>query len=153
MRRTMHDRPSSRLYLTRRHKCAIYGTIGVLWVSGAAWLVAHYFLRQRGPFGDAPNPAEHWLMMAHGAGAFASLWLGGWLWRGHVTPWRRNGTRRSSGNVLLWIGAVLIASGWLLYYASGESLRAGVSLLHWSVGLALAAAMLAHALRSARYRG
>ncbi len=146
-----HD-PNSRRYLTQRQRTAIYGTLGVLWLSGAIWLPVHYFLRQHGPFGDMPNPAEHWLIVAHGAGAFAALWLGGWLWRGHVTPWRRSGTRRRSGDALLWVGGVLIASGYLLYYAPGDSLRNGISIMHWSVGLTSVVAILVHRARSGRYR-
>jgi hypothetical protein len=140
------------MYLTRRQKTAIYGVLGALWLSGALWLPVHFFLRQHGEFGDVPNPLEHWLIVAHGAGAFAALWLGGWMWRAHVTPWRRIGLRRRSGTTLLWIGGVLIVSGYLLYYAPGELPRACISPLHWVVGLVAVAALLVHALRSERYR-
>ena len=152
MKRRLRQGPRSRAFLTRRQKFAVYGVFALLWISGAVWLPVHYFLRQQGPFGEVPNPAEHWLIVAHGAGAFAALWLGGWLWRAHVTPWRRAGTRRNSGNALLWIGGVLIVSGWLLYYAAGDSLRDAVSLVHWIVGLAAALALLVHTLRSSGYR-
>lgn len=152
MKRRLRQGAHSRAFLTRRQKYAVYGICALLWISGAIWLPVHYLLRQQGPFGDVPNPAEHWLIVAHGAGAFAALWLGGWLWRAHVTPWRRAGMRRNSGNALLWVGGGLIVSGWLLYYAAGDSLRAAVSLAHWSVGLAAAPALLAHALRSSGYR-
>jgi len=152
MKRRLRQGSHSRAFLTRRQKFAVYGVFALLWISGAVWLPVHYFLRQQGPFGDVPNPAEHWLIVAHGAGAFAALWLGGWLWRAHVTPWRRAGTHRDSGNALLWIGGVLIVSGWLLYYAAGDWLRDAVSLAHWIVGLAAALALLVHALRSSGYR-
>jgi len=146
-----HD-PNSRRYLTRRQKAAIYGALGLLWLSGAVWLVLHFYFPQRGPFGDLPNPAEHWLMVVHGAAVFAALWAGGWLWRGHVTPWQRSGTRRRSGNGLLWTGAALIVTGYLLYYAPGDSLRSWISITHWSVGLASVVAILVHMARSGRYR-
>lgn len=152
MRGAIQHRPSSRLYLTRRQKLGIYAVAALLWISGASWVGVHYFLQQRGPFGNVPNAAEHWLVVAHGAGAFAGLWLGGWLWRAHVTPWRRHGTRRNSGNALLWIGGVLIVSGYMLYYVAGETLREWSSLTHWGVGLALPLVLLTHALRSRRYR-
>ncbi len=152
MRRGKHHGASSRAYLTRQQKTIIYGVFALLWISGAVWLLVHYFLPLHGPFGDVPNPAERWLIAAHGAGAFAGLWLGGWLWRAHVTPWRRAGTHRHSGNTLLWIGGVLIVSGYLLYYASGDSTRDWISLTHWIAGLTLPLCLLTHALRSQRYR-
>ncbi len=152
MRRRFHHGPSARQYLTRRQKWCIYGVLGTLWSSGVLWLLVHYWLPQHGPFGDVPNPAEHWFLVVHGAGAFATLWLGGWMWHAHIMPWRRSGMRRRSGETLLWVGGVLIATGYLLYYAADETTRHWVSLAHWLVGLSLAAALLAHALRSRRYR-
>lgn len=148
---TRHD-PNARRYLTPRQKNAIYAALGLLWLSGAVWLPLHFCFLQRGPFGDLPNPAEHWLMVVHGAAAFAALWAGGWLWRGHVTPWKRSGTRRRSGDALLWIGGALIATGWLLYYAPGDSARNAISIAHWSIGLASVVAILVHRARSGRYR-
>jgi len=52
--------------------------------------------------------------------------------------------------VLIAIGAFLIASGYLLYYASDW--RDAIRVLHWSIGLLLALPLSVHALRSGRYR-
>ena len=146
-----HDmRP--RVHLSRRQRAWIYGILAVLWGSGAAWLVAHYFLRARGEFADAPGPAEPWLLALHGAAAFATLWLCGWIWAAHVRPWWRNGKRRSSGVVLGAMIGALVASGYLLYYAADEALRHVIAVLHWVIGLPLGAVVVAHALRSHRYR-
>jgi len=51
---------------------------------------------------------------------------------------------------LIAIGGFLIASGYLLYYASDW--RDAIRVLHWSIGLLLALPLLVHALRSGRYR-
>jgi hypothetical protein len=144
--------PVPRLYLTRRGKLAIYGVFGAVWGSGVLWLIFHYFLQAPGEFGVEANPIEHPLLMLHGAAAFAALLLGGWLWKAHVAPWWDSPNRRHSGVALIAFGAVLIVSGWLLYYAGGDTLRAWTALLHWSIGLALALPLLVHALRSGRYR-
>ena len=144
--------PAPRLYLTRRGKFAIYGVLGATWGSGVLWLVVHYFLARQGEFGAEPHPLEHWSLALHGAGAFATLLLGGWLWKAHVAPWWDSPNRRHSGIVLIALGAVLIGSGYLLYYASGDALRELIGKLHWIVGLALALPLLVHALRSGRYR-
>ena len=139
-----------RLHLSRRAKLAIYAVLGATWISGVAWLVLHYLLVRRGEFGDEPHPLEHWSLALHGASAFAAVWLGGWLWQAHVLPWWNSSNRRSSGIVLIAIGGFLIASGYLLYYASDW--RDAIRVLHWSIGLLLALPLLVHALRSGRYR-
>ena len=142
-----------RMHLSPRAKALIYAVLGVAWGSGVLWLVFHYFFPHHGEFGDEPNPLEHPLIVLHGAGAFAALWLAGWLWTTHIVPWWNSPSRRSSGIVLIAMGALLVVSGWLLYYASGDELRHWVTVLHWSIGLLLAVPAAVHALRSKRYRG
>jgi hypothetical protein len=139
-----------RLHLSRRAKLAIYAVLGATWGSGTLWITIHYLFARHGEFGDEPHPLEHPLLALHGACAFAALWLGGWLWHAHVLPWWNSSNRRSSGIVLIAIGGFLIASGYLLYYASDW--RDAIRVLHWSIGLLLALPLLVHALRSGRYR-
>ena len=138
--------------LSRRQKVAIYGVCAALWGSGALWLVFDYFLQRTGPFGPEPNPAEHWLIVLHGATAFVALWMGGWLWGAHITPWWHRQKRRNSGKVLIGFGALLIVSGWLLYYAGDDALRRYTAITHWLLGLAFVVPFLVHGLRSARHR-
>jgi hypothetical protein len=141
-----------RLYFSRRGKLVVYAVLGVTWSSGLAWLILHYLLTRHGEFGDEPHPLESWALALHGACAFAGLWLGGWLWSTHISPWWISHKRRSSGIVLIGMAVLLIVSGYLLYYASDENIRGAIRILHWSVGLALALPVLVHALRSGRYR-
>ncbi len=42
--------------------------------------------------------------------------------------------------------AVLIASGYLLYYAGGERRARSVSVMHWAIGLAVPLPFLVHRL-------
>ena len=147
-RKTMRGRG----HFSRRRKFLIYGVLAALWGSGALWLVFHYFLPQRGPFGNMPNPAERWLIALHGAAAFATLWMGGWLWHAHVAPWWRNGKRRRSGMFLVVLGGALIVSGYALYYANDDGLRRFASTLHWLLGLLFALPLVIHGVRSGRYR-
>lgn len=136
---------SLRARLSPRREKLVYAILGALWFSGVAWLVFRYFLRVPGEFGELPHPLESWWLRLHGAAAFATLWLLGLLWPTHVLPaWRAR--RRASGIVLAVLMAVLVASGWLLYYG-GEATRTAVSPLHWILGLALALPLLWHALR------
>lgn len=152
MKRHRRDAQQPRLYLSRRSKLAIYTVLGATWGSGAFWLIFHYLFSSQGEFGPQAHPLEHPLLVLHGACAFSALWLGGWLWSVHVQPWWSSHRRRRSGTVLIVLGAILITSGYLLYYAGGDTLREWTALAHWSVGLALVVPVLVHALRSGRYR-
>ena len=149
-KRLVARRPS--LELTRRRKFLIYAILVSTWSSGALWLMLHYFAQRRGDFGIEPHPLEFWMLALHGACAFATLWLAGWIWTTHILPWWHGQRRRNSGIVLIAVAGVLIVSGYLLYYASGDAVREWVSLIHWCVGLAAAIPMVVHALRSRRYR-
>jgi hypothetical protein len=115
-----------------------------VWLSGALWLVFHDFLARSGEFGLTAHPLEQWWLRAHGAFAFASLWLLGFLSVAHVGgrwAWRR---QRRSGLVLLGVYIWLVVTGYLLYYAGGDAFRAAVSLGHWTVGLVALVFLLLH---------
>jgi hypothetical protein len=114
------------------------------------WLLCHYFLTQHTDFGDAPHPMEHWSLVAHGALAFASLWLMGFLWGAHVVKGWRLRRHRKTGSVLLAIMILLIASGYLLYYLPSDDLRGPTGVIHWVIGLMMPLALLAHWLVRAR---
>ncbi len=134
-------------WFSRRREWLVYGVFGVLWISGATWLVLHYFLQRAGDFGPLPHPLEPWMLKLHGAFAFAALWIGGVLWAVHIVPAWRRGHRRGSGIATLVLFAILAVSGYLLYYGSGDTLRATVALAHWLIGLAVLGPLLVHVLR------
>jgi hypothetical protein len=152
MRHAFRHDTRPRAHLSGRQRAWIYGVLGALWGSGALWLLAHYFFPAHSEFGSTPGAAEPWLLALHGAAAFATLWLCGWMWAVHVRPWWRNGKRRSSGVLLSVTTGFLVVSGYLLYYAADETLRRWIAVLHWLAGLLLGAIVIAHALRSHRYR-
>ena len=135
--------------LRRGRRWLTYGIGLGVWATGALWLVFHYFLRTRGVFGPAENPLTHWWLAAHGLFAFATLWLFGLLWGHHIVGAWKTGRHRVSGSLLFAVLAVLIASGYLLYYAGGDDTRSIVSILHWTVGLALPVPFLVHRLMKA----
>jgi len=83
-------------------------------------------------------------MKIHGAAAMAILILVGMLLTGHVRfAWR---ARRNRGNGSLFLGAfaILTVTGYGLYYAGGEGLRAWTSWIHLAVGLALPLLLILH---------
>jgi hypothetical protein len=127
-----------------RHRYLVWPIVAGVWASGVLWLVFHDFLTHRGEFGATAHPLEHWWLLAHGAFAFASLWLLGFLSVAHVAgrwEWRR---QRGSGLALLAIYIWLVITGYLLYYAGDEQFRAAVSLGHWTVGVAALFFLLLH---------
>lgn len=129
---------------TEKRRWLIYGIGLGLWASGTLWLVFHYFMQEQGEFGPAPNPLEHWWLAAHGLFGFATLWLLGLLWGRHIVSAWKTGRQRISGGLLFGFLIVLIVSGYLLYYTGGDETRSIVSLIHWTIGLALPLPFLVH---------
>jgi hypothetical protein len=141
-------RPTARL--TPRRRSAVHVVGAGLWLSGAAWLLFHFFVRGNGEFGATTHPLEPWALKLHGAFAFATLFVCGLLWGIHIVNGWSTRLRRGTGGALLGVLAWLALSGYLLYYLGDEQLRAATSLLHWTIGLALPLAFLAHRLAPKR---
>jgi hypothetical protein len=138
--------PNGTARLSRTRRLGIYGVGVGLWLSGALWLLFHYFLQVEGPFGSRPHGLEAWWLRLHGAFGFASLWLLGLLWGAHIAHAWSTRRKRWSGSLLLAGLAWLVVSGYLLYYLGDDALRADAALLHWTFGLACPAIFLTHRL-------
>jgi hypothetical protein len=124
----------------------LYGVLGALWVSGAAWLYLQYLAPAGADFGA--HPAQPLWMKLHGLAAMAFLIILGALLPSHVAPGWPKKRQRRSGVALLSLLGVLALSGWGLYYLSDEQGRHGLSLLHWGLGLAGPLFCLAHILKA-----
>jgi hypothetical protein len=122
----------------------VYAVSAGIWLSGLLWLLFHYFLVRNTDYGPAPNPLEHWWLIAHGAMAFASLWLMGYLWATHIVRRWRLGRQRKTGGTLFATMAVLIVSGLLLYYPPSDEWHSATAVIHWVLGLAMPLALTAH---------
>lgn len=134
------------VYLGKARKLLVYGTGLGLWLSGVAWLGLHYFARRETEFGPAPHPFEHWSLVAHGAFAFAGLWVFGLLWSAHIPGAWKTRRHRVTGSVLFLLLCILIVGGFLLYYVGDDNLRPWISLSHWGLGLGLPVTLLWHRL-------
>jgi len=141
-----------RVRLSRRHQAWIYASLGALFVTGVVWLVV------RNPFADdagldaGTSPLAPWSMKLHGAAAMITLVVLGTLLPGHVRRAWNARTARGTGATLLGFNALLIVTGYALYYAGGEDLRAIMSPLHWIAGLALAPTLGVHVWHARRRR-
>jgi hypothetical protein len=116
----------------------------VLWLTGAAWLLLHYFGRVQGQFGPQANPLEPWLLRLHGLTMIAALLGVGSLLVVHIRKGWNYRTQRVLGVVLSSAVGLLILSGYLLYYVGDEDLRNWVSIVHWAIGLGAPIAFILH---------
>jgi hypothetical protein len=132
--------------LGRPRRILLYVIAGGVWATGSVWLALHYLWTGQGTFGRESSPLEPWVLAAHGAFAFACLWVLGVLWDAHILGAWKGRRRRRSGIALLGWAAALVATGYLLYYAGGDALRAVISPLHWVLGLAAPILFAAHRL-------
>jgi hypothetical protein len=139
--------------LSRTRRLLVYGIGTAVWLTGALWVVLHYFFMRQGPFGSSPHPLEFWSLVSHGAAAFASLWLFGLLWGVHVPIGWRMARRRWSGGAVFGLTVWLIVSGYMLYYVGIDEVMSVVGILHWSLGLAAPAFFLLHRFARERRRG
>ncbi|HTS20873.1 MAG TPA: DUF4405 domain-containing protein [Casimicrobiaceae bacterium] len=119
---------------------AFYAALTVLVGSGAWWLAAHYAIE-----GDLARLAqEARALRVHGAAAFAILIAVGAISANHVRRGWSLERNRTSGSAVIALLAILIATGYALYYLVDDASRPAVSLSHWIVGLALAPLIALH---------
>ncbi len=134
------SRPDS-IRLKRLQRYSLYAVLALLFLSGVAWAYWNYLVSSPGDFQIG---AKSWALKVHGAAAMAILVLIGMLLTGHVRfAWRAR-RNRGNGSLFLTMFAVLTVTGYGLYYAGGESLRAWTSWIHLAVGLALPFLLILH---------
>jgi hypothetical protein len=132
--------------LERWHRRSLYALVAALTLSGAVWLIAHFFLRQTSEFGETLHPWEHPAIQVHGALAMIALFLTGALLQLHMRRAHRAGRNRASGWSMVAAFAALSISGYGLYYLAAEQSRFWWSGTHWLLGLALPLLLLLHIL-------
>ncbi len=124
---------------------ALYGTVAALVGSGVWWLGAHYAGAMLLGHDDLYRIGQEALAMkVHGALAFMTVfWLG--VMAVHHIPhgWRQK-RNRLSGSAVIALFAVLVATGYALYYLVSDDTHAPVSLVHWVVGLVLGPLLILH---------
>jgi magnesium-transporting ATPase (P-type) len=135
-----HPRPDS-IQLKSLQRYFLYGVLALLFLSGVAWAYWNYLGASPGDF---ETNSKTWAMKIHGAAAMAVLVLIGMLLSAHVRfAWRAR-RNRANGSFFLSAFTVLTITGYGLYYAGDERLRAWMSWIHLAVGLALPILLLIH---------
>jgi len=132
------------MQLTTRRRRLLQGVLLLLWASGTGWLIAHHWLTRQGEYGPEISPVEPWALRLHGLMALATTAFLGLLWAVHIVRGWTAKRRRGSGGVLFAGAMLLLATGYLLYYASDDNLRGWVSIVHWSLGLVSLPLFLVH---------
>lgn len=120
----------------------ISGTL--LWLSGGAWLLLHYFGQAQGEFGPETNPLEPWLLRLHGLVVIPALVGLGGLLVAHIPKGWSDVPQRRIGLGLAALLLVLIVTGYLLYYVGGDAARDLASATHWITGLGAPALFIWH---------
>lgn len=144
--------PHGPLRLSPRRRLFAWIVGWAVWGSGVAWLVFHYFLPTQGPFGPQANPTEIWWLRGHAAMGFLALWGFGMIWSAHIVPGWHARRRRWSGGTAFAVLAILVASGYLIYYVTDDTWHEGIALVHWIVGLGLPLVVVLHVMRGRRVR-
>ena len=117
-------------------EAAVYGLVAALAVSGFGWLLLHQFVTVEGEFGPSRHPAEHVLIVTHGALSFVFLVLAGMVIEGHVrSAWSKRRNLYTGIGLLSALGLAALTA-LCLYYVADERLRGWTSVAHWSVGAA-----------------
>lgn len=142
------------LHFPRWAKTVLYGNLALSFATGTGWFGIHRWFQTEGEFGPEKHPIEPWLIKIHGASAFLVLIGFGYLLASHVHVGWRTHRNRVLGVSTLTNVAVMILTGYLLYYAGSETFRQQVSWMHLILGLCLPAVLALHVLlgkRAARH--
>jgi hypothetical protein len=133
---------SSTLRLDRRLRRSLYAAFAVLFVTGAAWVLADRLKDSAdGEFWQATIANT---LMLHGGAAMVTLLLLGAIFPIHVARAWRGRLNRVSGSIMVAGNAVLIVTAFGLYYLGAETLRPWASDVHIVTGTALPALIAFH---------
>jgi hypothetical protein len=137
--------------VTPLQKRILYLVTALLWLTGMVWLYFRYISPNQDEFGPQTHPAQHMVLIVHGAAAFAfCAILGATLY--HVRPGWKKKKHRSSGLMLISMCILLITTGWGLYYIGDESGRNINSLIHSAAGAVLPLIIFYHVWQAMKKR-
>lgn len=127
-----------------RKRLAVYGVLGLLWLSGCAWLVLDQFFESKGQFGAMPNAWQPPILLLHGVIAILSMYLLGWVTARHVLRWWPARLRRLSGGALATLFVLLTLSGFALFFVSDDRWQHLAALVHDVIGLGITVFSIQH---------
>ncbi len=138
--------PRHRLPRWQRH--ALHASGALLLLTGLAWLALHYSVGAG--TGELPHPLEAWCLRLHGLVAMLGVFVLGALAAAHIPQgwrlsrrWHLAGQQRT-GLLLCGLAALLVLTGYLLYYFAPDDLRPALGWTHAGLGIAMAGLTLWH---------
>lgn len=132
------------IQLSPRHKRWFYSVIATLFLSGATWVLFGWLAERDASRAELLRSLKPWMLKLHGAAAMAFLVSAGILIPTHIRrAWqaRRN---RTNGVFFVTMMALLIVSGYGLYYFGDEQWRSAASWIHLILGFAAPGLLALH---------
>lgn len=120
--------------LSFRHQAWVYSVLGVLFLSGLAWMIVHYGMARTENEIPLPHPSEPLWLKIHGAAAMVTLLILGTLIPIHIKRAWAMRKNRLTGFIFTSLMAVLVLTGYGLYYSGSETLREWTSWSHMILG-------------------
>lgn len=155
MTRQRHPRPHPphaehppRHRLPAWQRRALHASGVLLLLTGLVWLAVHYSVGAG--TGELPHPLEAWCLRLHGLAAMAALFVLGALAAAHVPQgWRLSRrwqlvSQQRTGLLLCALAALLVFTGYLLYYFAPEDERPWLGGGHAVAGVVMASLVLCH---------
>ena len=130
--------------LSRPVKFLLYSSLGLLLISGIAWLVLHYFFAVQTDYATIPSSYESLALSIHGLAVPVFLIVFGAIFPSHMKRGIKARRNMSSGISMIVVFGLLLTTGYLLYYTGHETLRNISSLLHWLIGLSMTPILFLH---------
>jgi hypothetical protein len=130
--------------MTAQQRRGVYLLTGLLWLSGCVWLGMDQWPSHRDPFAGERNAWQPALLTAHGIMAIASMYLIGWISSHHVVRWWVIKRRRWSGGLLAGATAVLILSGFALFFVSDDRWQRYAAGVHDVLGVSFTVLAIQH---------
>lgn len=124
------------LRIPQSRRRAIYAAFAVLLITGVVWLAIHFMAEDS----SEQTALLAWTMKLHGAGAWLATYLVGTIWAAHIKLAWKLRHNRWAGAAFGLMAALLLVTGYGLYYFNGETVRMITEWLHWWAG-ALAACL------------
>jgi hypothetical protein len=123
------------------HRRLFYVVFGILWGSGALWLLIEWFKDPE--LGAARTLLQTFSMKVHGAMMLVYLAMLGTLIT-HIRRATALKANRLSGFSVIAINGILALTGWMLYYLTDDTWREWSSTVHWGIGLAALPLLCGH---------
>lgn len=130
--------------LSRRHRTWVYSIFLLAFFSGFTRIILRYAIPKSLQIGNVVHVLKLLALKVHGAAAMLVLVILGTLIPLHMKRGWTVKLNRSNGIVLISVNLGLITTGYLLYYAGGETFRNISSWIHMTLGVLLPGFLVWH---------